>query len=204
MPQVSVEHYFRADYIKKGRWVSYWHQIDEVLRTRPETCLEIGVGNGLVRAYLRSAGIRVVTVDIDPGLEPDRVGDVRELPCGDGEFDVLLCAQVLEHIPFHDVPKAVDELARVARHRAVVSVPQCGRAVAVSVHLPVVGGFMRVAKLPSRRRFEFDGQHYWEAGSRNHPVSSVRRALCARFALVNEYLVPEFAYHRFFILSKTR
>ena len=33
------------EYDQKPRWISYWHQIDEVLRLAPQTVLEIGIGN---------------------------------------------------------------------------------------------------------------------------------------------------------------
>ena len=41
-------------------------------------------------------------------LKPDIVGSVTELPINDGEFDVALCCQVLEHLPLrsHRYPLA--------------------------------------------------------------------------------------------------
>jgi SAM-dependent methyltransferase len=48
---------------------------------------------------------------------------VTDLPLGDGAFDVALCAQVLEHLPWADVPRALRELARVSRTGVVLTVP---------------------------------------------------------------------------------
>jgi hypothetical protein len=112
--QVPREHYDWPTYNIKGRWSSYWHQLDEVVATRAETCVEIGVGPGIIRHALAHAGISVTCVDIDPGLGVDRQGDILSLPCSDGEFDVVLCAQVLEHLPWRDVPRAVAEVAAPA------------------------------------------------------------------------------------------
>jgi 2-polyprenyl-3-methyl-5-hydroxy-6-metoxy-1,4-benzoquinol methylase len=98
-PQVEPSHYRGLDYNTKGRWASYWHQISEVLDVSPASCLEVGVGAGYVRHALQENGVTVTTVDIDPRLGVDRVGDVSALSCADGEFDVVLCAQVLEHVP---------------------------------------------------------------------------------------------------------
>ena len=36
------------------RWISYWHQINEVLKLRPKTVLEIGIGNKTVRDCLKN------------------------------------------------------------------------------------------------------------------------------------------------------
>ncbi|MBI5502665.1 MAG: methyltransferase domain-containing protein [Deltaproteobacteria bacterium] len=44
----------------------------------------------------------------------DYVSDILRLPVEDGSFDVVLCTEVLEHVP--DPEGAVRELARVLRH----------------------------------------------------------------------------------------
>ena len=91
--QVEPQHYQDwFEYQRLARWISYWHQVGLVLRTRAATCLEIGVGTGAVRDALRRQGVSVTTVDMDEALGVDRVGDVRTLPCADDEFDAVLCA----------------------------------------------------------------------------------------------------------------
>lgn len=99
-PQVSREHYFK-DYDTKERWVSYWHQINEVLSTGSKSVLEIGLGNGIAADYLKKMGLGVTTVDIDPALNPDYICSVTELTkfLRLTFFDIVLCAEVLEHIP---------------------------------------------------------------------------------------------------------
>lgn len=47
--------------------------------------------------------------------------DARQLPFSDGQFDVAICTETLEHIV--DFPTAVDELLRVARKAVVITVP---------------------------------------------------------------------------------
>ncbi|MDD5544667.1 MAG: class I SAM-dependent methyltransferase [Acidobacteriia bacterium] len=49
------------------------------------------------------------------------VVDIHEMPYADGEFDVLLCSETLEHAT--DFKKALSELMRVARRTVVISVP---------------------------------------------------------------------------------
>jgi 2-polyprenyl-3-methyl-5-hydroxy-6-metoxy-1,4-benzoquinol methylase len=50
-----------------------------------------------------------------------RVADVTDLPFDDDSFDLVLCLEVLEHIPGPEA--AVVELARVCRGDIVISVP---------------------------------------------------------------------------------
>lgn len=61
---VPRAHYTAQSYDSLPRFVSYWHQIDEVRRAEPESVLEIGVGNGFVSNYLRDRGFDVITLDV--------------------------------------------------------------------------------------------------------------------------------------------
>ncbi len=201
--QVAPSHYDWATYNVKARWNSYWHQIDEVLKTGAASCLEIGTGSGVVRDVLRSMGIEVTVVDIDAALGVDRVGDVRALPAQTGEFDVVLCSQVLEHLPWVDVPKAVSELSRVCRTHAIVSVPQSGSDITLDIALPKFGRRRFHGRLNSRQEWQFDGQHYWQVLSRGTGRRAVRSVLTEGFRLEREFTVPEFTYHRFYVLAKT-
>ena len=72
-------HEYDFSYDSKRRFVSYWHQIREVISCDPLQVLEIGVGSGFVSRYLRGRGIAVKTVDIDASLEPDVVADGKKI-----------------------------------------------------------------------------------------------------------------------------
>lgn len=201
-PQVPIGHYAWS-YSDKARWSSYWHQIDEVLAVGPATCLEVGVGSGVVQSVLRDAAVRLTTVDIDQGLGVDRVGSVTNLPAGDSEFDVVLCAQVLEHLPWDQFPSALRELARVARKRVVISLPQSGRSLKLDLILPTRSErrWQFVVRAPSRAPHQFDGQHYWQVGALGSWAGTVRRMMRRDFVILREYIVPENMYHRFYVLE---
>ncbi|HZB24791.1 MAG TPA: class I SAM-dependent methyltransferase, partial [Vicinamibacterales bacterium] len=42
-----------------------------------------------------------------------RVGDMRQLPFGDGEFDAVVSSYAIDHLPRAERPKAIAEVARV-------------------------------------------------------------------------------------------
>ncbi len=79
----------------------------------------------------------VVALDLEcPPISHPRVlpisGDVANLEFTDRYFDVVLCAEVLEHLSPNRLPRACAELARVARGVVVIGVPyredlRCGR-----------------------------------------------------------------------------
>ena len=109
----KVYRFYQYDY--QERWVSYWYQIDEVLKLRPGILLEIGIGSKTVSDYLKKQGLKVKTLDINKDLRPDFIANVISMPLANNSFDVVLCAEILEHLPFEDCEKALLELKRVCR-----------------------------------------------------------------------------------------
>jgi SAM-dependent methyltransferase len=122
-PEVAREHYYSRAYNSKERICSFWHQVDEVLEMEADDALEIGPGSGFVTNWLRKAGVRVTTLDLDPELKPDLIGSVTDIPLGDDEVDAAVCCQVLEHLPFEQAAPALAELGRVTRKGVVISLP---------------------------------------------------------------------------------
>jgi SAM-dependent methyltransferase len=121
--QIASSEYFSRAYNTKERFSSFWHQIDETLRFEPNVVLEVGPGAGFVTWFLRQSGVQVRTLDIDETVSPDIVSSVTEIPLEADSVDVVLISEVLEHLPFPDVERALAELARVARSGVVISVP---------------------------------------------------------------------------------
>jgi ubiquinone/menaquinone biosynthesis C-methylase UbiE len=80
--------------------------------------LDVATGGGHVARRLREEGCTVITVDPAPGMEPDVVAPAEELPFEDGSFDVVTCRIAAHH--FHDVRKAVAEMARVSGRLLVI------------------------------------------------------------------------------------
>ena len=93
-----------------------------VAEVEPRRVLEVGCGPGeAAERIARELGAEVVALDISErmvelarsrGVDA-RVGDVQSLPFADGEFDCVLAAWMLYHVP--DVERALAEMARVLR-----------------------------------------------------------------------------------------
>ena len=73
--------------------------------------LDVGAGLKPFRDYFQSA--EYITLDSDPALKPDVVGDVVALPFPDGTFDSVVCLEVLEHVD--KTQRAISELTRVLK-----------------------------------------------------------------------------------------
>jgi len=109
-----------------------------------ERVLDLGCGAGAFLTALREAGADPVGVEIAEAaaeraratgvevrlLEPDGT-----LPFGHGEFDLVWCSEVLEHIP--DVAAALHEVRRVLKRdgRLLLTVPYHGRLQGAAIAL---------------------------------------------------------------------
>jgi SAM-dependent methyltransferase len=106
--------------------------IDRHVTGRDLAVLEVGPGEGWLTAMLAARGHRVVALDLarawltnlpEDSLAGAAVGEMTRLPFADGSFDVVVAAEVVEHIP--DLQGALNEAARVLTPggRFVITVP---------------------------------------------------------------------------------
>jgi len=200
--QVSKEHYFK-EYTTKKRWICYWHQIDEVLKTKPKKILEIGIGNKTVSDYLKNQNIKITTVDIDKNLKPDYVCSVTDLSkyLKEKSFDTVLCAEVLEHLPFEYFEKSLKEIKRVTKNYAIISLPYVCINFRFSFKFPLFKQKKIFIQMPLYKKHEFDGEHYWEIGKKKYPLNKIKKIIQKYFLIEKNYLVWEHPYNMFFILK---
>lgn len=203
--QVAPDHYIDPSYDSKERFISYWHQINEVISLNPKEVLEIGIGNGFVHNYLKEKGIKIKTLDIDKRLNPDIVGSVLGIPFFDETYDVVACYQLLEHLPYSDFCKSLEEIHRVSRKHVVLSLLDVTTVYRVNVEFPRIKPIKRLVPHPFPRPtcHVFDGEHYWEIGKADYPLKKIKFDIeQTRFKIGRTYRIFEFYSHRFFILEK--
>lgn len=202
--QVNPNHYHNDQYDSLKRFSSYWHQIDELMKLAPMSILEVGVGSGLVSSYLQKRGFKITTLDIDKRLEPTVTGSILKMPFKEDSFDAIGCYEVLEHIPYKDFKKALQELQRVTRKYVVISLPSTGYSYQFYFHIPFVKVLKKLFRIPlPPKEHRFDGQHYWEIGKKSYPLQRIKQDMeRAGFRIDKTYIAFENSYHRFFILEK--
>lgn len=196
--------YHSPAYDSKARFGSYWHQIQEVLPLRPESVLEIGIGNGFVSDYLRKRGVAVTTLDIDPRLDADLVASTTAIPLSRNTFDIVVCCEVLEHLPFESLSDAMREIHRITTRRAVLSIPDCTRTCGFEIWIPWARRRQILLQLPYLRPpgHQATITHKWEIGTAGYPLQAVQECIRrAGFQIRTTYRVFENPYHRFFVLT---
>jgi glycosyltransferase involved in cell wall biosynthesis/ubiquinone/menaquinone biosynthesis C-methylase UbiE len=127
--------------------------------------LDIGAGMGLLVRTLLGRGIDAYGMDVARNavaegnrFAPGRFypGSVLAIPAGDESFDTIICTDCLEHISETDVPKALEELYRVARRYIYIrlsTVPDRDEKWHICIH--------------DRTWWE---TRFFEAGFRKHPM----------------------------------
>ena len=119
-----------------SRWVANLDRVfGQVSRDgdgQPAETLEVGCGEGVIADRLHRRFGEVVALDLpDAGLRADwrryhgprfLHASAHELPFADDQFDVVVAAEVLEHLS--DPELGLREMARVARRHLVLSVPR--------------------------------------------------------------------------------
>lgn len=94
---------------------------------------------------------KIKTFDADPRWNPDIVGDITKSDFRDESWDVIVCVQVLEHVPnLWDVP---GEMARILRQGgyAIVDSPWM---YPYHAEPPSFGDYWRLSKDGIRKLFE--------------------------------------------------
>ena len=192
--------FYQYDY--KERWMSYWHQIDEILKLQPKTVLEIGIGNKMVSDYLKKQGIEVKKLDINKDLKPDFTASVLNMPLANDSFNVILCAEVLEHLPFEDFKKALLELKRVSKKYIILSLPHFGPPIKINFKIPFIKEIKIAFKISYYPKHKSSGVHYWEIGKKGYSPRKIKNIIKKYFKIKKEFIPFENQYHHFYILKK--
>lgn len=93
-----------------------------------DSALDIGARDGFISKLLAGHFPNVTALDLErPRIDDGRIhcvkGDVTGLNFPDDSFDLVFCAEVLEHIPTRTLDKACSELSRVTREYLLIGVP---------------------------------------------------------------------------------
>jgi SAM-dependent methyltransferase len=126
--------YTSSNFISRFLVNNFFETLGSLVSVLPCTSvIDAGCGEGILLSRMESylSGKQVCGLDADPGeIETALVqapfahcvvGSIYDLPFRDGQFDLVICTEVLEHLG--DPGKALGQLRRVAAKYCIFSVP---------------------------------------------------------------------------------
>lgn len=205
MPQVGKSHYLEEGF-SPLRIESITQQVREICYSGCTKILEIGVGKGLLKHFLHPfPNVSHTSIDIDMNLHPDYVGSVTQMPFENNKFELTVCCQVLEHLPFAEFLLALKEVRRVTEKKVILSMPDVRKHLGLALRVPGIKDWVKYECNLDRLRLgpkRFDGQHYWEIGYKGTTgrdvVTKIRQA---GFKIERKYRLERHRWHSFFILK---
>lgn len=102
---------------------------------KPAKVIDIGCGLGYVVKHLRRDGVEANGIDYSQSFINSAplklrkylsVGDIANIDFNDNSFDLVICMEVLEHLPLKLVDIAIDELKRICTGSIFVTIPSYG------------------------------------------------------------------------------
>ena len=212
--QFSFDREFYLNQLDFLNWFRYYHLVKDALKLQAESILEIGTGSGIVRNCLKPLVNKYWVLDINAKLEPDVVSDVRDLqPKLKSNFDCVIAADVLEHLPFADLPKVVKNLFEYLKPGgfALITIPhrQSNFLFMSPNQIPhvitVPSGFLSLGAFWRRfikRKIWIDPYHCWEIGDGHIKIKDVRE--CFLKNGFKEVRFQKLLYVDYWILVKSK
>lgn len=114
-----------------------------------DSLLEVGCGDGriinnLKNTYEKICGIDISNEALKTVKTPKFKGRIENIPFPVNSFDIVLCSEVLEHLPDTIYEKALKELQRVAKKYILISVPNRENLQIGNVKCPKCGSSFHV------------------------------------------------------------
>lgn len=161
---LPLQAYMTDGYFSTTQWESFRFQVKTVKNLLDRgTVLEIGCGGGYASSILNSLGLSTETLDINENLNPTYVGDISKADYEPPKlYDCVLCAEVLEHIPFELFDICLANIKKTTQKYAVITLPNSFRrrfvfGLRVNGHYREVWFGTKKTPLPSI--------HYWQLNS---------------------------------------
>lgn len=154
-----------------------------------------------MNVVLRKIGLDAETLDINNNLNPHYVGDIsNEKYIPPKVYDCVLCAEVLEHIPFDRFGSCLKNLYRTTNRYAVITLPNCLSkkyefGIMINHHYREVG--------LGKKKNKIAPMHFWELNSDAYcTYKEVAKYLNRFFSIKEEGMIIQNRYHYYYILEK--
>jgi len=93
-------------------WTRHFHVLRDLCARVQGEVLEVGTGDGVVRRCIEPFVRSYTVLDVNERLAPDIVANLLDpQPALAARYDAVVCTEVLEHLPFDELQRALAQLA---------------------------------------------------------------------------------------------
>ncbi|MDG0866458.1 methyltransferase domain-containing protein [Candidatus Lucifugimonas marina] len=187
--------------------------------------LEIGPGSGYFSSIMKSLNYSVKTADIKSRTNPDYLGDFREAQIPE-KFDLVAAFEMLQHLPYTDLPATLTKLAELSNKYVLISIPSRVHRLELSIEVPAMLAPRRLglgwlrgkhsfsatwewprgkdrAKETWEGREDYWKPHYWEVGRKSFPRSRFLADVeSAGLRIIWHKYNPQHTHHLFVLAEK--
>lgn len=180
--QFELEKDYYLNQLDFLNWYRFFSIIKEAINIKPESVLEIGEGSGIVKNILKPIVKSYKTMDVNKNLRPDYLNDVRKLnPKLKKKFNLVIIADVLEHLPFLDLEKSLFNLLDYLKKGgyAIITIPHRSHYILSMTslkHKPLIIRMPTLKRLIKGRAW-IDPDHQWEIGDGKHKIKDVEKTI---------------------------
>lgn len=144
-------------------WIYYWNQAslawDYIAKDMP--IIEIGIGTGFLKNYLKSQGWKCSTIDIDEAKRPDIVSDIASGDLSSMDFECVLAFEIFEHLPYPLFKQAVYNLTQYRPKFIIFSIPWSERRILeLKINIPRLKE--KTLSFYARKNRILAQNHFWE------------------------------------------
>jgi len=140
----------------------------------------------------------------------DFIGDVRNYSnvFFEENFDLVLCCQVLEHLPYSDFSIALRNLYSITKKYLIITLAYTSKGTFKPYFkINIFPFFKPMACIKIFNFFPkehiFNGQHYWEIGKKGYKLKRILKDIRKNgFRLIKSYPIFENPYHYVIVCEK--
>lgn len=209
--KIERKSYGGEAYLGKDRWGSYYLQLEKIRecanklspKNRKLKILEIGKGNGIISYVLELDGFDVTTWDINEKLNPTYVLNLCDVKLDeiDEQYDIVLCAEVLEHIQFCDFEECVKKLSHISSDFFIITLPNVQKYWTIRITIPKFKIHFVIPK--PLKRYKILPPHFWELNSEKQTdITNIRKIISSFGKIIDEEPCKDNLYHYYFVCQK--
>jgi len=193
--------YYMPNYLSPKRMSSYGYQYKLAIESAGNTFLNIGSANNILSDLLIRQHKHVINLDLDVHTVPTVTATFPYVPFVTNAFDVVLCFQVLEHLPFNMLQISLTELKRLAG-LIIISLPD----ITLTKRERQKYEFFRTFHFPKEWKIYkpryVDIEHFWEIGDGKVTLEHIYSTFeNANLSIIKHFRNDLGSSHHFFVLK---